>query len=177
MAQLRLVQNLVIRLHHLHCLQSWLPGCIACIATLPWNALLALSVSIELVSSSARVTSVKFQKGVWRTSGPIDRTPGLPESDKNQLRAQNVFDFGEGIQNRDVQLWAVGPQWLVEWKLWPDISKGATPPLEHNFYLPFFHRILMILIVLLNMIRMVMVFVCWHIIHIRNTNQLSWAIN
>ena len=30
--------------------------------TLPWIALLALSVSIELVSSSARVTSVKFHK-------------------------------------------------------------------------------------------------------------------
>ena len=34
------------------------------IATLPWVALLALSVSIEFVSSSAGVTSVKFQKDV-----------------------------------------------------------------------------------------------------------------
>ena len=33
-----------------------------CIATLPWIVLLTLSVSIELVSSSARVTSVKFHK-------------------------------------------------------------------------------------------------------------------
>ena len=32
------------------------------LATLPWIALLALSVSIELVSSSARVNSVKFQQ-------------------------------------------------------------------------------------------------------------------
>ena len=31
--------------------------------TLPWIALLALSVSIELVSSSARVTSVKSAQG------------------------------------------------------------------------------------------------------------------
>ncbi len=37
------------------------------IATLPWIALLTLSVSIQFVSSSARVTSVKFQKGVSRT--------------------------------------------------------------------------------------------------------------
>ena len=37
--------KLASRLHH-------------CIDTLPWIALLALSVSIELVSSSARVTSV-----------------------------------------------------------------------------------------------------------------------
>ena len=34
----------------------------ACIATLPWIALLTLSGSIDLVSSSARVTSVKFHK-------------------------------------------------------------------------------------------------------------------
>ena len=33
---------------------------VTCIATLPWIALLALSISIETVSSSARVTSVKF---------------------------------------------------------------------------------------------------------------------
>ena len=48
---------------------------------------MALSVSIELVSSSARVTSVKSQQGVsltdGQTSGPKDRTPGLPGSDKN----------------------------------------------------------------------------------------------
>ena len=71
MAQLGLVQNLVIRWRHLHCLQSCPPGCITCIATLPWIALLALSVSIELVSSSARVTSVKSTQGLslthWRT--------------------------------------------------------------------------------------------------------------
>ena len=39
------------------------PDCVTCIATLPWIDLLALSVSIELVSSSARVTSVKSQQG------------------------------------------------------------------------------------------------------------------
>ena len=89
MAQLGLVQNLVIRWRHLHCLQSWPQGWVTCIATLPWIILLALSVSIELVSSSARVTSVKsdlislhkVSDGV--TSGPIDQTPGLPGSDKN----------------------------------------------------------------------------------------------
>ena len=57
-----------------------------CIATLPSIALLALSVSIELVSSSARVTSVKStqrSRSDGRTSGPKDRTPGLPGSDKN----------------------------------------------------------------------------------------------
>ena len=49
---------------------------------------MALSVSIEFVSSSARVTSVKFAKGVFvsefETTGPIDRTPGTPGSDKNK---------------------------------------------------------------------------------------------
>ena len=40
------------------------PGWVTCIATLPWITLSTLSVSIKLVSLSARVTSVKFQKGV-----------------------------------------------------------------------------------------------------------------
>ena len=112
MAPLALIANLATRRHHLHQLQIRSPSgttCIGskfghqlapfallpklatrlhhCIATLPWIALLALSVSIELVSSSARVTSVKSYKPLvvclWRTSGPKDRTPGLPGSDKN----------------------------------------------------------------------------------------------
>ena len=52
MALLALVQNLTTRL----------TGWVTCIATLPWIVLLALSVSIGLVSPSARVTSVEFQK-------------------------------------------------------------------------------------------------------------------
>ena len=54
--------------------------------TLPWNALWTLSVTIELVCFSARVTSVKFAKpfslSEWQRLGPIDGTPG---SDKNTL--------------------------------------------------------------------------------------------
>ena len=42
--------------------QFWSGGA-TCIATLPWIAQLALSACIELVSSSARVTSVKSQQG------------------------------------------------------------------------------------------------------------------
>ena len=38
----KLVQNLVIGWHHLHWFQSWQPGGVTCIATLPWNALLAI---------------------------------------------------------------------------------------------------------------------------------------
>ena len=44
--------------------ETWPPEGATCIATLPWIALLSLSASIELVSSSARVTSVKSAKGV-----------------------------------------------------------------------------------------------------------------
>ena len=40
------------------------------LATLPWSTLLALSVSIDLVSSSARITSVRSQKGHL---GPIKK--------------------------------------------------------------------------------------------------------
>ena len=89
--QMALVQNLVISWCHLHCFQSWPPDCVTCIATLPWIALLALSVSIELVSSSARVTSVKSAKGVGithsLTSRPIDQTPGFkPGYDKDETK-------------------------------------------------------------------------------------------
>ena len=55
----------------------------------PQITLLASSASIELVSSSARVTSAKFQKGVcreWLTPGPIDRTPETPGSGKNMIK-------------------------------------------------------------------------------------------
>ena len=74
--------NNMTKWHNLH----WSPGCITCIATLPWIALLTLSISIELVSSSARVNSVKFHKGLSvtdrRTDGLKDRTPGTPGSDR-----------------------------------------------------------------------------------------------
>ena len=60
MAPLALVQNLATRWRILHWLQIWPTDGATCIAAMPWIALLALSVSIEFVSSSARVTSVKF---------------------------------------------------------------------------------------------------------------------
>ena len=73
--QIAPLANLTTSCHHLHWLQilppllalvrnmtTRLTGWVTCIATLPWIALLALSVSIGLVSPSARVTSVKFQK-------------------------------------------------------------------------------------------------------------------
>ena len=51
-------------------------------APLALVALLALSVSIELV----RGTSVKSAKGQRETTRPIVRTPGTPGFDKNQIR-------------------------------------------------------------------------------------------
>ena len=62
MAPLAFVANLTTRWRHLHKLQIWPPDG-TCIATLLWIALLALSVSIDLVSSSARVTSPNQQNG------------------------------------------------------------------------------------------------------------------
>ena len=97
MELLALIANLATRRHHLHQLQIRSPSgttCIGskfghqlapfallpklatrlhhCIATLPWIALLALSVSIELVSSSARVTSVKSYKPLVVSDGHPD---------------------------------------------------------------------------------------------------------
>ena len=61
----------------------------SCISKLPGIALLASSARIKLVSSSTRVTSVKSSKALlsqFETLGPIDRTPGVPGSDKNRLK-------------------------------------------------------------------------------------------
>ena len=53
---------------------------------------MASSVSIGLLSEAARVTSIKSANGlVWsqlETSGPTDRTPGTPGSDKNAASKQ-----------------------------------------------------------------------------------------
>ena len=54
MAKISLVQNWVFRWQHLHWFQTWPPGCITFIATLPWIVLLALSVTKYFPSSSAR---------------------------------------------------------------------------------------------------------------------------
>ena len=67
------------------------------IATLPWNAFLSLSVSIQFVSSSAGVKSVKFHKRLSLTQSVsqlertrhIDRTR-RPGSDKNSVSAHYV---------------------------------------------------------------------------------------
>ena len=67
-APLALVPNLAIRWRHLQMFQIWPPGCV----TLPWITLLASSVSIELVSSSATVTSVKSQQPSVVTDGYLD---------------------------------------------------------------------------------------------------------
>ena len=77
MAPLALVANLTTRWRTcISCTFDQPPGRTSCIATLPWIALLTLSISIDLVSSSARVTSVKStQVAHLETPGPKDRTP------------------------------------------------------------------------------------------------------
>ena len=118
----KLVQNLVIRWRPLQCFQSWPPGRVTCIATLPWIAILALSVSIELVSSSARVNSVQFYKGVLvcdgLTSGPKDRTPGLPGSDKKSKKnstKKSVFSISIGPWYTWVPIYGSKPLSLTDW--------------------------------------------------------------
>ena len=104
MAPLALVPKFATRLRCLHCFQSWPPGCITALPhclelpywhyqlvlswylhqpstlanfqTLPWIALLAFSVSIELVSSSARFTSVKSYKRLGVSDGHPDPKVG-----------------------------------------------------------------------------------------------------
>ena len=81
MLPLVLVSILATRWRHLHC-------------HIAWDCPLTSSVGIELLSSSARVTSVKSANSLgWMesvTSGPIDRTPGTPGSDKNWTCHQSI---------------------------------------------------------------------------------------
>ena len=61
---------------------------------------MALAVSIELVSSSARATSIgsaNVPPTLFETLRTIDRTPGIPGSDKNLMEllqfTHNFYSF------------------------------------------------------------------------------------
>ena len=94
----KLVQNLFIRWSHFH---SKVGNQIVSLALPHRLALLAVSVSTELVYPSARVTSVKFatrySQFVSDTQTPMDRTPGIPGSDKN-IKYQNIDKNIKNIQ-------------------------------------------------------------------------------
>jgi hypothetical protein len=79
-----LLPKLATRLHH-------------CIATLPWIALLALSVSIELVSSSARVTSVKSYKPLVVSDGHPDPKIG-PQVYLGPINSLQMTIFQNGLK-------------------------------------------------------------------------------
>ena len=74
MAPLASVANCATKRQHLHWFKIWTSGGATCIATLPWIALLSLSASIELVSSSARVTSVKSANSLGVTDTGTHRS-------------------------------------------------------------------------------------------------------
>ena len=72
MAQLGLVQNVVIRWRHFNCLQSWPPGCVIRIATLLWIVLLALSFSMtwclhQPESHQLSFTNISYRQTDTRT--------------------------------------------------------------------------------------------------------------
>ena len=70
---------------------SWWPN-LQLILTLPWIALLTLSVGIDLVSSSARVTSVKSQQGVSLTDGHPDPKIG-PQVYLGPIKTLCMYDI------------------------------------------------------------------------------------
>ena len=89
------LNQICITFHEFNMSTNWfvskvLSGGLTCISSNFGHQVALLgSVGIELLSSSARVTSVKSAHSLgwshWRTSGPIDRTPGTPGSDKNVI--------------------------------------------------------------------------------------------
>ena len=105
-------------------------GGATCIATLPWIALLSLSASIELGSSSARVTSVKSAKGLGVTQlerpGPIDRTPGIPGSDKNASDTRTLF-FSSHNHAPEDRLARPVPRDICK-NFWVGINTGSWHP-------------------------------------------------
>ena len=105
MALLALVRNLTTRL-----------TC-TCIATLPWIALLALSASIELVSSAARVTSVKFQQRLSLTHTPCANLTDvtLADEDTNSILTDNANRAIHGNVLANFGISASGAIW------WPNV--------------------------------------------------------
>ena len=76
-AQLALVQHLVIRWRHLHCFQSWPPGRVTCIATLAWIAYWHYQLVLSWYLHQPESHQLSLHKGKvseWETSRPIDRT-------------------------------------------------------------------------------------------------------
>ena len=74
------------------------PGLVTCIATLPGFVQLALSVGIDLVSSSARVTSVKSQQGLGLSDGQPDPKigPQVYLGPIKSHKAMDIFRMGVG---------------------------------------------------------------------------------
>ena len=72
MAPLALVANLATRWHHLHWFQSWPPGNVTCIATLPWIAL-RIRQDIQIGESEAESP----EKEVLRSPPCLENSPAL----------------------------------------------------------------------------------------------------
>ena len=78
---------------HVTCIawfQSWSPGCVTRVATLPhclgmpyWHHQLVLSLYLHQLESHQLSLHKRLSLSLWERTGPIDRTPGTPGSDKN----------------------------------------------------------------------------------------------
>ena len=103
---------------------------ITCIASLPWIALLALSASIELVSSSARVTSVKSQKPLLLSDGHTDPKIG-PQVYLGPIKILEKKDCGQKTW-QIIQLLQVR-DFFYFWKIyfpWPGLPNQYCPMVD-----------------------------------------------
>ena len=112
----------------MHLIQIWSPGGATCIATLPWIALLALSASIQLVSSSTHQLSQPNMTHLERL-GPIDRTPGIPGSDKNVLKVQINYCIILFFVCKHLPCYFVQP---VHLSMQPFFTLGRQSKKQHN---------------------------------------------
>ena len=83
----------------MHCIGSKVGHQVVSHALL-WNALLALSINIEFVSSSARVTSVKSAKGLGLTQFPIKKTRFQGQGGLLTQKVPSVYSAGKAREDK-----------------------------------------------------------------------------
>ena len=104
MAPLALVTDSTTRSRQLHYLQIWPPHCLG----LPYRYYQLVLTWYLHHPESHQLSFTNVLE--WRTSGPKDRTPGLPGSDKNGIRdARSTVDIFNG--------WSIGLVVVPKW--WP----------------------------------------------------------
>ena len=93
---LALVVNLATRWHHLHWFQSWPPGNVTCIATLPWKPYWNYQLVLSLYLHQLESHQLSLHKWLSYRQPDPKIGPGTPGSDNEiaKLRICKKLHFG-----------------------------------------------------------------------------------